>query len=248
MFPNQIPLAPRSGRIGNFIFSPSLGLELVLKLKILILMTTAAQVAQRLLQIKAIKLNLQNPFTWASGIQSPIYCDNRIALSYPDVRNFIKQSMAEKSREFSDFDSVSGVATAGIAHGALLADALNLPFSYVRSKAKGHGRQNLIEGELNGTEKVLVVEDLISTGGSCLKAVEAIRERGCEVVGVLAIFQYGFAKAEKAFAEANCSFKTLSNYNILIDEAVKANYVQASDLALLKEWSKDPENWLVVDG
>lgn len=209
-------------------------------------MNIAAEVAQRLLQIKAIKLNLQNPFTWASGIKSPIYCDNRVALSYPKVREFLKRSLAEKAREFSDFDAVSGVATAGIAHGTLVADALGLPFSYVRSKAKAHGRQNLIEGELKGTEKVLVVEDLISTGGSCLKAVEAIRERGCEVVGVLAIFQYGFAKAEKAFAEANCPYKTLSNYNILIEEAVKANYVKASDLALLKEWSKDPNKWMMV--
>ena len=201
-------------------------------------MNRAATVAQKLLQIKAIKLSPQSPFTWASGIQSPIYCDNRIILSYPTVRNYIKQALADCAQEFDDFDKVAGVATAGIAHGALLADALNAPFVYVRSKAKGHGRKNLIEGELKGTERVLIVEDLISTGGSALKAVEAVRATGATVVGVLAIFSYGFAKAEKAFEAANCPFKTLSNYSILINEALETNYIQKKDVQLLTEWLK----------
>jgi len=198
----------------------------------------AATVAQKLLQIKAIKLSPQSPFTWASGIQSPIYCDNRIILSYPEVRNYIKQALASCAQEFDNFDKVAGVATAGIAHGALLADALNLPFVYVRSKAKGHGRKNLIEGELKGTERVLVVEDLISTGGSALKAVEAVKETGASVVGVLAIFSYGFTKAQLAFDAADCPFKTLSNYSVLINEALKTNYVQENDVQLLTDWLK----------
>ncbi len=199
-------------------------------------MNRASATAQKLLQIKAIKLSPQSPFTWASGIQSPIYCDNRIILSYPIVRNYIKQALAECAQEFGPFDKVAGVATAGIAHGALVADALDLPFVYVRSKAKGHGRKNLIEGELKGTERVLVVEDLISTGGSSIKAVDAVRATGATVVGVLAIFSYGFKKAQIAFDAANCPFKTLSNYKVLINEALKANYIQESDVELLKNW------------
>ncbi len=199
-------------------------------------MNRASATAQKLLQIKAIKLSPQSPFTWASGIQSPIYCDNRIILSYPIIRNYIKQALAECALEFEAFDKVAGVATAGIAHGALVADALDLPFIYVRSKAKGHGRKNLIEGELKGTERVLVVEDLISTGGSSIKAVDAVRASGATVVGVLAIFSYGFTKAQIAFDAANCPFKTLSNYKVLINEALKANYIQESDVELLKNW------------
>lgn len=202
-------------------------------------MNRAAQIAQKLLQIKAIKLNPKSPFTWASGIQSPIYCDNRIVLSYPKVRNYVKQAFVETAKEFEYFDKVAGVATAGIAHGALLADVLNLPFVYIRSKAKGHGRQNLIEGELTGTEHVIVVEDLISTGGSSLKAVEAIRATGATVVGVLAIFTYGFEKAQRAFEEANCPLKTLSDYNVLINEAVKTNYIKDSDVQLLQNWLQE---------
>ena len=206
-------------------------------------MNTAEDLANKLLQIKAIKLNLQNPFTWASGMKSPIYCDNRIALSHPTVRNFIKASLVEKSKAFPSFDAVSGVATAGIAYGALLADALDLPFSYIRSKAKAHGRQNRIEGELSGQETVLVIEDLISTGGSCLKAVEALRERGCKIAGVLAIFTYGFEKAEKAFADAACEFKTLTDYNILLQQALAANYIDVKDLDYLEQWRIHPEVW-----
>lgn len=199
----------------------------------------AAGVAQRLLQINAIKLSPQNPFTWASGMKSPIYCDNRIVLSYPDIRTYIIEGFKTTAGDFPAVDKIAGVATAGIPHGALLADKMALPFVYVRSKAKGHGRQNLIEGELKGNEKVLVIEDLISTGGSCLKAVDALQERGVEVVGVLAIFTYGFQKAVNAFAKAGIPFATLSDYDTLVDEAVKANYVTADDLQTLRAWREN---------
>jgi orotate phosphoribosyltransferase len=199
-------------------------------------MDLAAEVARVLLQIKAIKLSPQTPFTWASGIQSPIYCDNRVVLSHPDQRNFIKQGLIEKSHEFKPFDAVAGVATAGIPHGALLADALGLPFAYIRSSAKSHGRQNRIEGDLKGNERVLVVEDLISTGGSSLEAVEAIRSFGCTVQGVLAIFTYGFPNAEKAFADAQCEFRTLSDYDHLIEAAIETQYISETDRTQLTEW------------
>lgn len=201
-------------------------------------MSTASEVARHLLQIKAIRLSPQNPFTWASGIKSPIYCDNRMVLSYPDTRNFIKSKLAEKSKEFGNFDLIAGVATAGIAHGMLLADALNMPFIYVRDKAKGHGRQNKIEGDLKPDSKILVVEDLISTGGSSLKAVDALIEAGGTVTGVLAIFTYGFEKARTAFANANCPLQTLSDYDALIPEAVENQYISNSDLEMLIEWRK----------
>ena len=199
-------------------------------------MNLASEVAKRLLQIKAIKLNPQNPFTWASGIQSPIYCDNRIVLSYPEVRDFVKKGLVEKAGEFGEFDVVAGVATAGIAHGMLLADAINKPFIYVRSAAKGHGRQNLIEGELQKGQRVLVVEDLISTGGSSIKAIEALREEVANVVGCLAIFTYGFHKANKAFEAALCPFDTLSNYDALIAEAIESQYITQADLDYLINW------------
>jgi orotate phosphoribosyltransferase len=190
-------------------------------------MTHSASVAQQLLQIKAIKLNPQNPFTWASGLRSPIYCDNRISLSYPEVRKNIVTAFVHLSASFDTFDTIAGVATAGIPHGALLANALDLPFVYVRSKAKDHGRQNLIEGQLNGGEKVLVVEDLISTGGSSM----------------VAIFSYGFEKANSAFAAANCPMKTITNYDVLIEEAVKINYINPDELALLRAWRENPAEW-----
>ncbi len=199
-------------------------------------MNIAAEIAKRLLQIKAIKLSPQKPFTWASGILSPIYCDNRIVLSHPEVRDFVKKCLIEKSKDFSNFDAVAGVATAGIAHGMLLADSLGVPFAYVRSKAKGHGRQNLIEGELPKGAKVLVVEDLISTGGSSLAAVEAVREEGLEVVGVLAIFSYNFEKAIQAFEKANCPLETLSNYDVLVREALAIKYVNLIDVDMLTTW------------
>jgi len=201
-------------------------------------MNIASEVAQRLLQIKAIKLSPQKPFTWASGVLSPIYCDNRLVLSHPEIRDFVKQCLVEKSKDFGGFDAVAGVATAGIAHGMLLADALKLPFAYVRSKPKEHGRQNLIEGELPAGSKVLVIEDLISTGGSSLQAVEAVREAGLQVVGVLAIFSYHFEKAAKAFQNAGCKLETLSNYDVLIREALAIKYINLNDVDLLTTWRK----------
>lgn len=203
----------------------------------------ASEVAKHLLQIKAIKLNPQNPFTWASGLKSPIYCDNRILLSYPHVRKQIKQFLADKSKEFGMFNMVAGVATAGIAHGALLADALDVPFIYVRSSAKGHGRRNQIEGDLRGNERVLVVEDLISTGGSALKAVDVLETTGCQIAGVLAIFSYGFEKATSAFSDVDCPFATLSNYDALIQEAVDCGYIQSSDHETLSNWRTNPQAW-----
>ena len=202
-----------------------------------------AEVARNLLEIRAVKLSPQEPFTWASGILSPIYCDNRVALSHPAVRSFLKNALAAKSRDFASFDVVAGVATAGIPHGALLADVLEKPFVYVRSSAKDHGRRNQIEGELKPGQKVLVVEDLISTGGSCLLAVDALRDAGAEVVGVLAIFQYGFPKAKAAFEEKGIDFQTLTNYNVLVEEAVRSGYVSESDLNTLKKWRENPDAW-----
>lgn len=206
-------------------------------------MEIAFEIAKKLLQIKAIKLSPQSPFTWASGLKSPIYCDNRIVLSHPDIRNFIIEQFIQSAISFQPFDTIAGVATAGIPHGALIADRMGLPFVYIRSKAKSHGRQNLIEGELKGGENVLVVEDLISTGGSCLQAVEALRNAQCEVKGVLAIFTYGFEQAKEAFSNANCSFKTLSNYSALLKEALKINYITSDEYELLKSWSKAPKKW-----
>lgn len=209
-------------------------------------MTIAQEVAKSLLQINAVKLSPQNPFTWASGIKSPIYCDNRITLYYPSVRDRIIDAFVEKSTQFGAFDMVAGVATAGIPHGALIADRLKKPFIYIREKAKSHGRQNQIEGMPHGdTEglKVLIIEDLISTGGSSLKAVEAVREAGMEVVGVLAIFTYGFEKAVSMFREANCRFDTLSNYDILIAQAIENEYIKPEEMETLKAWRLSPETW-----
>jgi orotate phosphoribosyltransferase len=204
----------------------------------------AREVAESLLQIKAVVLNPSQPFTWTSGIKSPIYCDNRKTLSFPKVRTFIKTSFADIiTDEFKNVDVIAGVATAGIPHGALIADVLNLPFVYVRDKAKGHGLENQIEGKLEKGQKVFVIEDLISTGGSSLKAVEALREAGAEVLGLGAIFTYGFEKAVKAFEQANCKFFTLSNYEILLDKAIEDNYVKPEERDELINWYKDPEAW-----
>jgi len=199
----------------------------------------SSEIAKKLLQINAIKLSPQNPFTWASGIESPIYCDNRKTLSHPRVRASIKESLVEKSKVFGMFNMVAGVATAGIAHGALLADALDLPFAYVRSKAKGHGLQNRIEGDVRGNERILVVEDLISTGGSSLEAVQVLEAYGCNVAGVLAIFTYGFDKALQAFEKADCRLETLSNYDALLAEALAIEYITPSEAEQLKEWRKN---------
>ena len=206
-------------------------------------MQVAAEIARRLLQINAIKLQPNEPFTWASGLQSPIYCDNRVSLSFPDVRCFVKNALAEVARDFEPFDVVAGVATAGIPQGALVADLLEKPFIYVRSSAKEHGRQNLIEGELANGSRVLVIEDLISTGMSSLKAVDSLREAGAEVVGLLAIFTYGFEKADKAFSEKKVVWEALSDYETLIQVAVESKYIDETDLATLKRWRESPEQW-----
>ena len=206
-------------------------------------MTKRSIIAQQLLQIKAIKLSPQNPFTWASGLRSPIYCDNRISLSHPEVREQVTAGLADMSASYAPFQTVAGVATAGIAYGALLANTLKLPMVYVRSKAKAHGRQNLIEGHLQHGQSVLVVEDLISTGGSSLQAVEAVRAAGCEVVGVVAVFSYGLSQATTAFAAADCPMKTLTDYDTLIQEAVTSNYISSDQLDGLKAWKEDPVAW-----
>jgi orotate phosphoribosyltransferase len=206
-------------------------------------MSLKQEIAKSLLQINAVKLSPQNPFTWASGIKSPIYCDNRITLSFPAVRNLIINGFVEKSKDFEPFDIVAGVATAGIPHGALLADRLGKPFIYVREKAKAHGRQNQIEGLISEDCRVLVIEDLISTGGSSLKAVETLREAGCVVVGILAIFTYSFEKATTVFKEANCPFDTLSDYDTLIAQAIDNQYVMPQELATLSAWRESPETW-----
>lgn len=200
--------------------------------------------AAKLLHVKAIKLQPNNPFTWASGWLSPFYCDNRKTLSYPDLRSFVKLEIARTILErFPEVEAIAGVATGAIAQGALVADALSLPFVYVRSKPKDHGLENLIEGELKPGMKVVVVEDLISTGGSSLKACEAIRNNGCEVVGMVASYTYGFKVAEKAFKEAGVKLITLTNYEAVVAEAARIGYIAEEDIELLNEWRKDPANW-----
>ena len=200
--------------------------------------------AARLLDIKAIKLQPNNPFTWASGWKSPFYCDNRKTLSYADLRNYIKLRIVNAILEnFADADVVAGVATGAIAQGALVADALNMPFVYVRPKPKDHGMQNLIEGDLQAGQKVVVVEDLISTGGSSLKAVEAIRQAGCEVVGMVASYTYGFPVAEKAFADASVKLITLTDYEHVVAKALETGYIQQADTQLLAEWRQAPDKW-----
>ncbi|MDR1356946.1 MAG: orotate phosphoribosyltransferase [Tannerellaceae bacterium] len=201
-------------------------------------------VAEKLLKIKAVKLQPANPFTWASGWKSPIYCDNRKTLSYPAVRSFIKLELARVISEcYEDADAIAGVATGAIAQGALVADLLGLPFVYIRATPKDHGLENLIEGELKPGSKVVILEDLVSTGGSSLKAVEAVRNFGCDVIGMAAIFTHGFPVAEKKFKDANVRVITLSNYDAVIEEAVRTNYISSSDIATLQEWRRDPANW-----
>lgn len=201
--------------------------------------------AEKLLKISAIILQVDNPFTWASGWNSPIYTDNRKTLSYPDIRSFIKVELTRLIMEsFKEVDVVAGVATGAIAQGALVADTLGLPYIYVRSTPKDHGLENLIEGSLKPRQKVVVIEDLISTGHSSLKAVEAIRAAGAEVVGMVALFTYGFPIAEENFRKAGVKLYTLSNYNAMIEAALTTNYIQAADVDTLKEWRKDPANWV----
>jgi orotate phosphoribosyltransferase len=204
----------------------------------------ALKVAEFLLQIKAVKLQPNEPFTWASGWASPIYCDNRKTLSFPSIRTFIRQGYAEAILDhFGKPDVIAGVATGGIAQGALVAQELGIPFIYVRSSVKGHGLGNQIEGHFEKGQRVVVIEDLISTGGSSLVAVEALREAGCEVKGLVAIFTYGFEIALKNFADAECPFVTLTDYEHLIDQAVKLEYINESNVASLKKWKNDPANW-----
>ena len=200
--------------------------------------------ASKLLKIKAIKLQPNDPFTWASGWKSPFYCDNRKTLSFADLRNFVKLELVHAIlQHFPEAEAVAGVATGAIAQGALVADELCLPFAYVRSKPKDHGMGNLIEGELPKGAKVVVVEDLISTGGSSLKAVEAIRQAGCEVVGMVASYTYGFPIAEQAFADAGVKLVTLTDYENVVAEALETGYISNADVDLLHEWRKDPANW-----
>ena len=204
----------------------------------------AREVAEYLLEIKAVVLKPNEPFTWASGLRSPIYCDNRKTLSYAKVRTFLKTAFADiVSEEFKNCDVIAGVATAGIPHGVLVADVLNKPFVYVRDKPKAHGMENLIEGKIDNGQKVVVIEDLISTGGSSLKSVTALREAGAEVLGLGAIFTYGFDKSVKAFDEANCKFFTLSDYSTLLEVASKLDYIKKEDKETLLSWYQNPEGW-----
>ncbi len=201
-------------------------------------------IAQKLLQINAIKLNPANPFTWASGWKSPIYCDNRKTLSFPEVRNAICNGFVEQIKNlYPNAEVIASVATGAIAHGMLVADRLNLPFIYVRSTPKSHGLANQIEGYFEPGQKVVVVEDLISTGMSSLAAAEALRNAGCKVLGLLAIFSYQFEQAIQAFAKAGVTFNTLSNYSTLIDVALKHGYITPAQLELLKSWRDNPEEW-----
>jgi len=202
-------------------------------------------VAEKLLEIRAIKLQPANPFTWASGWKSPIYCDNRKTLSYPAVRTLIKLELARIIAEkYETANAIAGVATGAIAQGALVADMLGLPFAYIRSERKDHGLENLIEGELQTNAKVVVIEDLVSTGKSSLSAVQAVRDFGCEVVGMVAIFSHGFPVAEKSFKKANVELTTLSNYDVVIEEAIKTGFIDKSHLSILQEWRKDPASWM----
>lgn len=207
-------------------------------------MSNANIYAEKLLQIKALKLNVAQPFTWTSGWKSPVYCDNRKLLSFPHVRDYVKSELANLILDkFGDAEVVAGVATAGIPHGALAADLLRLPFVYVRDKPKGHGLGNQIEGALEAGQKVVVVEDLISTGKSSLAAVNALRAAGAEVIGLVALFSYGFDAATKAFEEAGVPFYTISNYNALLEVALKQGIVTDDQMSTLNDWRNQPDTW-----
>ena len=200
--------------------------------------------AEFLLQIKAIKLQPDNPFTWASGWKSPIYCDNRVTLSHPTIRTYIRQKLVQIiQEEFGSVGCIAGVATAGIPQGVLVAQELGLPFIYVRSKPKDHGTGSLIEGEVIPGQRVVVVEDLISTGKSSLQAVQALKDAGCAVAGLAAIFSYGFDQATENFKEAKCKFVTLSNYNALLEYAQENNYISRAESEILSKWRISPSTW-----
>lgn len=204
----------------------------------------AAQLAEFLLQIKAIKLQPQKPFTWASGWKSPIYCDNRVTLSFPKVRTYIRQELAKAVIEnFDKPDIIVGVATGAIAQGVLVAQELGLPFAYIRSAAKGHGMENLIEGKVEPGQTAVVIEDLISTGQSSLKAVKALKEAGLQVKGVVSIFDYGFEIADQEFTNEKCKLISLSNYDMLIQQALKSKYITKADIDSLKTWRENPSVW-----
>ena len=201
--------------------------------------------AEKLLKVKAIKLQPEQPFTWASGWKSPFYCDNRKTLAFPALRTFVKLQLSRIVAElYPEAEAIAGVATGAIAQGALVADELALPFAYVRSKPKDHGMANLIEGDLQPGMKVVVVEDLISTGGSSLKAVEALRQHGCEVLGMVAAYTYGFPVAEEAFAAAGVTLTTLTNYEAVVETALQTGYIEQSHVPMLAAWRKDPANWM----
>ncbi|MCE3229431.1 MAG: orotate phosphoribosyltransferase [Bacteroidetes bacterium] len=204
----------------------------------------AYKVAEFLLQIKAVKLQPENPFTWASGWKSPIYCDNRKTLSYPQIRTYIRQQFVDTiNKHFAKPEVIAGVATGGIALGVLVAQEMGLPFVYVRSEAKKHGLTNMIEGDIESGQSVVVIEDLISTGGSSLKAVEALREKGCNVKGMAAIFTYGFEEAEQNFKKAKCVVKTLTSYDMLISKALEKEYISEKDVESLRQWRLKPSEW-----
>jgi orotate phosphoribosyltransferase len=207
-------------------------------------MSTASIFAENLLQIKALKISPDVPFTWASGWKSPVYCDNRKLLSFPHVRDYVKSELANTIMDhFPEAESLAGVATAGIPHGALAADLLRLPFIYVRNKPKGHGLTNQIEGVLTKGQKVVVIEDLVSTGMSSLEAVEALRAAGAEVIGMCALFTYGFPQAAEAFEKANVKLITLSNYDALVDVGITQSIIKEDTLESLKQWRLSPSTW-----
>ncbi len=205
---------------------------------------SAFKIAEYLLQIKAIKLQPDKPFIWASGWNSPIYCDNRVTLSYPKIRTFIRQLFSETiAQNYSKPDVIAGVATGGIAHGALVAEELGIPFVYVRSDSKKHGLGNQVEGRIEKGQSVVVIEDLISTGGSSLNAVAALRDAGAQVKGLISIFTYDFAVSQEAFKKAKCPYTSLCDYHILIEQALKANFINEDEMLSLEKWRVDPANW-----
>jgi orotate phosphoribosyltransferase len=205
----------------------------------------ALKIAEFLLQIKAVKLQPKNPFTWASGWKSPIYCDNRITLSFPNIRTFIRQAYAQSILDyFGKPDLIAGIATGGVPQGVLVAQELGIPFIYVRSSPKDHGMGNIIEGYFEKGQRVVVIEDLISTGGSSIKAIQSLREAGLDIKGLVAIFSYGFEIATKNFADAECPVLTLSDYDTLVDSALKTKYITEDDIVSLHKWRENPASWL----
>lgn len=205
---------------------------------------TAHSIAEQLLQVKAVRLQPEQPFTWASGWKSPIYCDNRITLSYPKIRTYIRQELVKAiESKFGKPDVIAGVATAAIAQGVLVAEAMGVPFVYVRSSPKDHGRMNLIEGEVKSGQSVVVIEDLVSTGQSSLKAVQALRDAGCDVKGMIAVFTYGFPQAAMNFEQANCPLVTLCDYNALLEKAAADGSITPQQLETLRLWREQPETW-----